>query len=326
LDKDKKPIIFLADVIHPDGIKMLQKKFTLIHAEGKTNLQLLKIINAHSKSVGGNSALVIRSTRTIDKSFVRGLTGSSVIQLICTVSSGFNNIDIRECRNNGINVMNAAGGNSISAAEFTMALILAAYKSVIPANEAMKKGRFDFRVYDNSELSGKTIGIIGVGRVGSKVASMARAFDMNILGNDIDLKVKKKYRYIKFVSLKELLRSSDIVTIHTPLDESTGNLINSEGLKLMRKRSLLVNCARGGIVNEKALKIRLRKNSLFYSAIDVFESEPLFDREFTSFKNVILTPHLAGKTSESRKRMSVLAAENIQKYFSKNRSSLIFVN
>jgi phosphoglycerate dehydrogenase-like enzyme len=207
-----------------------------------------------------------------------------------------------------------------------MALILAVYKSLIPANEAMKKGRFDFSVYDNSELNGKTIGIIGVGRVGSKVASMARAFNMNILGNDIDPKVKKKYRFIKFVSLKKLLGSSDIVTIHTPLDESTVNLINSERLKLMRDSSLLVNCARGGIVNEKALKARLKKNNMFYSALDVFENEPSFDKEFSSFKNVILTPHLAGKTSQSSRRISVLAAKKISRYYGKNRCWLKFVN
>lgn len=326
MKKEKKPIIFLADQIDPDGIKILQNKFELINSAGTTNLHLLNIIKKYSQPDLRTSALLIRSTRKIDKAFTKELSRIGGVRLICTVSAGFDNVDIKECRKFGIDVINTVGANSISAAEFTMALILNSYKSIIPASQSMQKGKFDFSVYSNYELSGKTIGIIGVGKVGSKVAALARVFGMNVIGNDIDPAVKDKYPFIKFVPLKTLLKTSDVVTLHTPLDETTRNLINSGNLKLMSKNTLLVNTARGGIVNERALKARLRRDDMFYLAADVFESEPDFDKELSLFRNVILTPHLAGKTSESRKRMSVLAAENIQKYFSKNRSSLKFVN
>lgn len=326
LKKDAKPIIFLADKIDPDGIKLLQKKFELICTEGRTERQLLEVIKKRSNPDLRVSALLIRSTRKIDKAFAQELAATGGVRLICTVSAGYDNIDINECRKHGIDVLNVIGANSTSAAEFTIALILNSYKSIINADIAMKKGKFDFAVYRNHELLGKTIGIIGVGQVGSKVAKFARAFNMKVLGNDIDPAVRNRYRFIKFVSLNALLKTCDIVTIHTPLDHSTRNLINSSNIKLIKKHSLLVNTSRGGIVNEHALKSRLKSDNSFFAAIDVFENEPHFDKEFAGLSTVIITPHLAGKTLESRKRMSIIAAENLLKYFGKSRSLLKFVN
>lgn len=326
LKKDAKPIIFLADKIDPDGIKLLQKKFELIFTEGKTARQLLDAIKKKSNPDLRVSALLIRSTRKIDKVFAQELAAIGGVRLICTVSAGYDNIDINECRKHGIDVLNVEGANSTSAAEFTIAMILNSYKSIISADTAMKRGKFDFSVYRNHELSGKTIGIIGVGQVGSKAAKFARAFRMKVLGNDIDPAVRNRHGFIKFVSLNALLKSCDIVTIHTPLDHTTRNLINSANIRLMKKHSLLVNTSRGGIVNERALKSRLKSDNSFFAAMDVFENEPHFDKEFARLSNVIITPHLAGKTLESRKKMSIIAAENLLKYFGKSRSLLKFVN
>jgi D-3-phosphoglycerate dehydrogenase len=321
-----RPNIYIADQISPGGLSLLRKKFNLISLEGLGNSALIKKISLVSNSNIKKSALIIRSARKIDSPAAKKIRELTDINLICTVSSGYDNIDIEACAKHRIRVMNVPGANSISAGEFTVALILLIFKNIIPADYSMKKGIFDSREFPNYELFGQTIGIIGVGRVGSYVAKISKAMGMKILGNDINPKLKNKYKWIKFASLNTLLKSSDIVTIHTPLDESTRNLINKAGIALMKKSAVLINCSRGGTVYENALINALKKGKIRYAAIDVFENEPGFNEKFAKLPNVILTPHLAGKTLESRKRMSVQAAENIIKFYSKAGKTLKLVN
>ncbi len=319
--------IYLADELHPKGIGLLKRTFHVYDLKGLINDLLLKKLLTLSKiSKSNKDALIIRSVRNIDKQFIKEIASKTNIKLICTVSAGFDNIDISSCRKYTIDAMNVAGANSTSAAEFTFAAILAITKNIIPASSDMKKGVFDYRRYSNTELYGKTIGIIGVGRIGSKVAKLARAFGMNILGNDIDPKVKQKYSFIKFISLNKLLAGSDIITIHTPLNSTTENIINKNNLKLFKRSSTLINCSRGGTVDEIALIDSLKKNKLHYSAVDVFKSEPSFNKNFTKLNNVLLSPHLAGKTAESRQRMGLEAAKKVTDYFFKrvNKHKLVY--
>ncbi len=175
----------------------------------------------------------------------------------------------------------------------------------------MKRGIFDNISRINTELYCRTIGIIGVGRIGSLVAKYSRAFGMKVIGNDINPKLKNKYKWIKFVSLNQLLKASDVITIHTPLDDSTYHLINKSNIHQMKSDSIFINCSRGGTVDEMALIKLLQKKKLRYAGLDVFENEPGFNKQFRKLDNVILSPHTAGKTVESKKRMSILAAENI---------------
>ena len=272
------------------------------------------------------SALVIRSTRIINRKFINDLTRRTGIGLICTVSSGFDNVDLKYCRSFNIDVMNVPGANSISAAEFTLGLVLSIYKNIIPADIKMKKRIFNAAVYNNNELYGKTIGIIGVGRVGSKVAEYAKAFGMEVIGNDINSKLRKKYKSVRFMPLNKLLAKSDIITLHVPLDSSTVNIINQDNIKLIRQNSVLINCSRGGTVNETAIINRLKNGKIRYAGIDVFINEPLINKNFSKLGNLIITPHLAGKTAESSKRMAAYTAENIIKYYKNNRRSAKLVN
>lgn len=308
--------IYLADDLHHKGTRLLKNKFNVIDLKGLDNKKLVSKINTLAKyTTIKNSALIIRSVRNIDKRIIKKISTDTDIKLICTVSSGFDNIDVDICKSSGIDVMNVAGANSISAAEFTLAVILAISKNIINADHDMKHGIYDYSKYNNYELYGKTIGIIGVGRIGSKVAKLALAFGMNVLGNDISPVVKKKYPSIKFVSLKKLITSSNIVTIHTPLDRSTKYIINKKNMKLFIQNSVLINCSRGGTVDEKSLITVLKNNKLYYAGVDVFESEPGFNKMFTKLNNVLLTPHLAGKTVESKERMSIKTAEKIIEYY-----------
>jgi len=326
LKSSLKSNIYIADEISPEGVNILRKKFNLFSFKGPDNVTLIKKISAVSNLLTRNAALIIRSTRRIDKVIVKKINTLTNIKLICTVSSGFDNIDIEACKEYKIKVMNVPGANSISAGEFTIALILSISKNIIPADYKMRKGIFDNKKFSSIELFGKTIGIIGVGRVGSYVAKIAKSLGMRILGNDINPKLKNKYKWIRFVNLTTLLKSSDIVTIHTPLDKSTQHLINKKNISYLSRKSILINCSRGGIIEEKALISSLKKGKIYYAGLDVFENEPVFNKNFSKLHNVILTPHIAGKTLESKKRMSVQTAENIIKYYSKGRKFHELVN
>ena len=310
--------IFLADEIHPEGIDLLKKKFKVVKLTGLSGEKLMKALISVGGNVSGKSAMVIRAARKIDKNFVKKIYDNTNIRLIFTVSSGFDNIDISACSKYKIKVLNIFGGNSISAAEFTIGIMLAISKNLTSFHTSMKRRIFDNRRITNLELHGKTIGIIGVGRVGSHVAKIAKSLGMKIIGNDIKLSLKNKYKWIKFVPLNTLLRSSDIVTIHTPLDESTCHLLNKNNLKLMSPSSILINCARGGIIDEKALIRLLKQCKIYYAGLDVFENEPKFNKSFSNLSNVMLTPHSAGKTKESYKRMGLMAAEKLINYYQKN--------
>ena len=189
-------------------------------------------------------------------------------------------------------------------------MLLSFMKKIPQKSSEMKKGVFNSN-YSNSEIFGKTIGIIGVGRIGSRVAKIARAFGMNVLGNDIKSSLQNKYPWIKFVQLNKLLASSDFVTVHTPLDKTTYHLLSGNNLKLLKPESILVNCARGGIVDESALIEILKSKKIAGACLDVFENEPDFNKKLAKLDNVLLTPHLAGKTAESKRRMAVLTASNI---------------
>lgn len=310
-----KPNIFIADDFHKSGILLLNKNFKVINISGYDNNTLIDRISSNEITEPDEySVLIVRSVRKIDKHFILKLTKKTNVKLVCTVSTGFDNIDVEAAAKAGIDIMNVTGANSISAAEFTFSLLLAINKSLLNADKKMKAGIFNSSVYSNTEIYGKTIGIIGVGRIGSKVATYAKAFGMKILGNDISPLPKRKYKFVKFVSLNKLLAESDFITIHTPLDSSTRHLVNKNNLKLCKKYAVVINCSRGGTINESDLINALKLNKISYAGVDVFENEPAVRKEFLKLDNVILTPHLAGKTIESKERLAVTAAEKIIKY------------
>lgn len=248
--------------------------------------------------------------RKLDEHFIKTIAKTTDVKLICTVSTGFDNIDTDAARKNRIRAINVFGGNSDCTAEHTFTMLLAFVKKIPQKSTEMKKGLFKSN-YNNSEIFGKTIGIVGVGRIGSRVAKIARAFGMNVLGNDIKPSLQKKYPWVKFVSLNKLLAASDFVTVHTPLDKTTYHLLSSKNLKLLKPETILINCARGGIVDESALIDILKKKKIMGACLDVFENEPDFNKKISMLDNVLLTPHLAGKTAESKKRMALFTASNI---------------
>jgi D-3-phosphoglycerate dehydrogenase len=209
--------------------------------------------------------------------------------------AGFDNVDIDACTQLGIWAANAAGVNAQAVAEHVMALILSYYKN-IPFLDSFMKNKMDENQldYTGSELNGKTIGIIGLGAVGKKVAEFCKVFDMNVLAYARNSVVQSD-SFVKMTDFDNLVSTSDIVSVHIPLNQQTKQLINKAVFKKMKNTALFINTARGGIVNERDLIDALKNKDISGACLDVFESEPLpIDSELRNLSNVILTPHTAG--------------------------------
>lgn len=221
------------------------------------------------------------------------LSMAKKLKLVQT-GAGFDNVDIDACTQLGIWVANAAGVNAQAVAEHVMALILSYYKN-IPLLDTFMKRRMDVHLsYTGSELEGKTIGIIGMGAIGKKVAKFCSAFDMNVLAYARNAVVHSD-GFVKMTGFDTLIRKSDIVTVHASLNQQTKQLIDKEVFRKMKNTALFINTARGGIVNERDLIGALKNRDILGACLDVFEVEPLpTDSELRILSNVILTPHTAG--------------------------------
>ena len=185
-----------------------------------------------------------------------------------------------------------------------MALILEIFKKIKFSDSQIRKGKFRDLNFERRELFGKTLGVIGVGKVGSYVVRLAKAFGMKIIANDIDSKVRKTYKNLEFRSSVYLLKHSDIVSIHIPLNDKNKNFISKSKFDLMKKNSVFINTSRGAVIDEKYLIRLLKRKKIKFAGLDVFENEPDINRELFKIENLIMTNHTAGKTAESRVKMS----------------------
>lgn len=222
------------------------------------------------------------------------LSAAKKLKLVQT-GAGFDNVDVPACTQLGIWVANAAGVNAQAVAEHVMAQILSFYKN-IPFLDSFMKNKMDENQldYTGSELKGKTIGIIGLGAIGKKVAAFCKVFDLNVLAYARHANVQSD-DFVKMTDFDTLVNTSDIVSVHIPLNRQTKQLINKAVFKKMKNTTLFINTARGGIVNERDLIVALKNGDIAGACLDVFESEPLpMDSELRNLGNVILTPHTAG--------------------------------
>jgi D-3-phosphoglycerate dehydrogenase len=225
---------------------------------------------------------------------------------------GVDNIDIEAAGRQGIVVMNVVSGNTISTAEFTLAMILALVRRIPQADQSVRSGRWDRKSFKGLELHGKTLGIIGLGRVGREVARRAGAFSMRVVAADPALKeAAAREAGAELVSLETVLRDSDIVTIHVPLGPETKGLISEKELKIMKEGAFLVNCARGGVVDEKALENACRSGKLAGTAADVYTEEPPGEGPLLGLPNTVWTPHIGGMTPEAHRRIVREISKNI---------------
>ena len=286
--------ILIADEIDTTGIKLLpEKKYFTECRFGISNSDILN-------SYKGFDVLVIRSIRKIDKKFLN----ESDFKIIATCSKGTDHIDIEFANKNGVKILNAEDSNNISAAEHTFGLILAIEKQILFSDNLVREGKFTFYDYERNEIKDKKIGIIGFGKVGSYVGKLAAAFGMRVYANDTDKKVVNANGSYNFKNINFIFKNCDIVTIHIPLSKKNFNFISKDKLNLLNKNSVLVNTSRGNVVDELHLIKLLKSREIKFAGLDVFSNEPFVNKAFAGLDNVILTNHIAGKTGQSRRKIS----------------------
>ncbi|MEP7360205.1 MAG: hydroxyacid dehydrogenase [Chloroflexota bacterium] len=254
-------------------------------------------------------ALVVRSQMKVD---AEAIAAGTRLKVVGRAGVGVDNIDVDAATNAGIAVVNAPTANTLAAAEHTMALILALTRNVAAADASMRRGEWRRADFVGSELSGKTLGIVGLGRVGLALADRAKSFEMTLLGSDpITSFAVAEAHAVRLVELDALLEQADIVTIHVPLVAATRGLIDAGRLALMKTGALIVNVARGGIVDEAALADALGSGQIGGAAIDVFEHEPVKDTPLLNAPHTVLTPHLGASTAEAQDRASLEVVEGV---------------
>lgn len=290
--------ILIADSIGQSGIEFLRGKgFDVAYKPEITQEELLS-------EIGSYDGLIVRSrTKVTAEAIAAGVK----LKVIGRAGSGLDNIDADAAKKAGIVVVNAPGANATSVAEHTMALILALFRNLIPVANALKNGKWEKKTYKAAELAGKTIGIVGFGNIGGKVAGMAAGSGMKVLVTTRSVTPGRAN-----VSLETLLSESDVVTLHVPKSEETMHLIGAKEFSVMKKTAFLVNCSRGGVVDEGALIEALQQHRIAGAALDVFTVEPLPpDSPLLQFANVILTPHIAASSIESCERASLVVAQEV---------------
>ncbi|MDF1590517.1 MAG: D-glycerate dehydrogenase [Desulfobacterales bacterium] len=238
------------------------------------------------------------------------------LKVVCNVAVGTNNIDLEACRNAGVMATNTPGVLEDSTADFTWALILAAARRVTEAEAYLRNGAWDrwkLKQLLGTDVHHATLGILGMGGIGRVVARRALGFDMTVVYHNTRRAPKdvEKTCRAKFVSKEELLSQADIVTLHVPYSAETHHLIGRTELAQMKSTAILINTARGGVVDDTALVAALRDGTIAAAGLDVFENEPKLNPEFLGLKNVVLTPHIASSSRVTRHKMAMLAAQNL---------------
>lgn len=262
--------------------------------------------------VGQYDGLVVRSATKVTE---EALQKVGKLRVIGRAGAGTDNIDKNAATKHGIVVMNTPGGNTISTCEHMFALLFALCRNVPAAHQSMQEGRWDRKKFMGTELCGKTLGIVGVGRIGSEVAKRAQAFEMKVIVFDpILTKIKADALGVELVSVDELVERSDFITIHAPKSEKTNNMIRKEHFERMKPACRIVNCARGGIVNEADLAEALRAKRIAGAALDVYTSEPFENNPFIGLDNIVMTPHLAASTDEAQVVVAVDVAKQMVDY------------
>lgn len=303
--------ILVTDSISDLGLKKLYEhpNFLVDKKNDLTEQELLKIIENYD-------ALVVRSQTIVTKKLIEHATR---LQIIARAGVGVDNIDIEAATRKGIIVINAPGANTIAATEHTLAMLLSLARKIPHAHQSTSNGEWKRGAFKGVELYEKTLGIVGMGKIGTEVAKRAKSFQMKILGFDPYLTEERAKKLgITKASLEEIASESDFITFHTPLTNETRGLVNEDYINKMKKGVRLVNCARGGIINEAALLQGIQNGVIAGAALDVFEQEPPTNLELLQHPNIIATPHLGASTEEAQEKVAIEVSEEIISIFESN--------
>lgn len=290
--------VVVADKLAAGGLNELSRVpgIEVMQLAGKPRAEL-------EAALAGAHALIVRSETRVTAEL---LHRAPLLRVIARAGIGVDTIDVTAATRRGIAVMNAPGANTVSAAEHAMGLLLSLVRHIPWAAESMRRGEWDRKKYEGTELRGKTIGVVGLGRIGGHVAGLAKAFGMTVIAHDPYLPPERAAELqVKLLPLDQLLKQADVVTLHVALTDQTRHLINAERLATMKSTAVLINTARGELVDEQALAEAITAKRIAGAAIDVFATEPLpAESPLRKLDRVILTPHLAASTAEAQDRVS----------------------
>lgn len=298
--------VLVSDELSQKGIEILRKAGLKVDVRPGLGPDELKAV------IGEYQGIVIRSATRLTADVIEAATS---LKVIGRAGSGLDNVNREAATKKGIVVMNTPGGNTITTAEHTIGLLFSVARLIPQATASMKAGKWEKKKFMGVELFNKTLGIMGIGNIGGQVAKRALGLEMNVIAYDPFLSEEKaRAMGVQKVSLDELFERADFITIHTPLTAETRNLISAATIGKMKDGVRIINCARGGIVNERDLAEAIKSGKVAGAALDVFEKEPPQDFELMKLDRVVCTPHLGAATGEAQENVATAVAEQVRDY------------
>ncbi|MEU0095211.1 phosphoglycerate dehydrogenase [Kribbella sp. NPDC006257] len=298
-----RPVVLIAEELSPATVEALGPDFEIRHTNGADRAELLP-------AIADVDAILIRSATKVD---AEALAAAKKLKVVARAGVGLDNVDVKAATQAGVMVVNAPTSNIVSAAELAVALLLAAARRVPAADLSLKNGEWKRSKFSGVELFEKTVGIVGLGKIGVLVAQRLAAFGMNVIAYDPYVQAGRAAQMgVRLASLDELLAASDFISVHLPKTPETIGLIGDEQLHKVKPEVIIVNAARGGIVDEAALYSALKEGRVAAAGLDVFAKEPCTDSPLFEFENVVATPHLGASTEEAQEKAGIAVAKSVR--------------
>lgn len=299
--------ILINDKIADEAIEMLKNKGHDIDTNKREHDELLRDLKKFD-------AIIVRSGTKLTEEIIEKASEGK-LNAIGRAGIGVDNIDIEKAAEKNIKVVNSPTGATGSVAELAIAHMLALSRNITKADSSMKKGKWIKKQLKGNEIHGKTLGVIGTGNIGTRTAKYAQVFNMKVIGYDpfISAEDMKEKEIEKIEDLKEIMSRSDYISLHVPHNKKTHHIVDEEMISKMKSSAYLINCSRGGTVDEKALYNALKNGDIAGAGIDVYENEPPEKSPLLNLDNVVLTPHLGANTTEGQRRASTICAEQVIK-------------
>lgn len=303
-----RPTVLVTRKVFEETLQALSKHFDVESNQRDIPYSPIQL----ARKLQGKAGAITLLTDLIDE---RLLGQCPDLKIVCNLAVGFNNIDVKACTRRGIMVTNTPGVLDDTTADFTWCLLLATARRIVEADNFLRAGKWKgwaFTYFMGQDIYGKTLGILGLGRIGKGVARRAKGFNMRVIYHDptrVDEATERELG-VMFVDKRTLLRESDFVSLHVPLVPETTHYISHGDFALMKKTAILINASRGPVVDEKALVKALKEGKIAGAGLDVYEKEPKVERGLIALKSVVLAPHIASSSIETRQKMAAIAVQN----------------
>ncbi|MEM0359561.1 MAG: hydroxyacid dehydrogenase [Candidatus Hadarchaeales archaeon] len=292
----------MTDHVSEEFLKEIEKLGEIVVKPGLSEEELCREIEDYE-------VLIVRSATKVTRKVIEA---GKKLKIVARAGVGIDNIDVKAAEEKGVRVIYAPEASKTAVAELVIGLMLCWARKIPQAYKEMKEGKWDREKFIGTELKGKTLGVIGVGRIGGEVALKALAFGMRVLGYDLVRREEMERAGVRYVDLPTLLKEADFVSIHVPLNSQTERMIGEKELSLMKPTAVLINTSRGKIVDERALVKALKERKIAGACLDVFEEEPTKNLELLSLEQVIPTPHLGASTVESQRNIALILSQKLK--------------